>query len=124
MFCVKWGTGCVGISSALSDGSRQARGRSVRHERLSGNGKEGRLSTRRAGRRPAVSWMLSSDEHCLCGIKSTGSLEVYAEGCVIRKHREPVGRIRVMIVQERALMAGETMRMVGRTLVSFRSCFR
>jgi hypothetical protein len=57
-------------------------------------------------------------------MRSAGSLEVYAEGGVVGKHREPVGRIRVTIVQERALMAEETMWMVGRALVSFGSCFR
>jgi hypothetical protein len=79
---------------------------------------------------PVVSycWMPSSDEHCPCGMRSAGSLEVYAEGRILGRRRETgswgMCRIQVMIVQERALMVGETMRMVGRMLVSLRSCFR
>jgi hypothetical protein len=58
-------------------GQRQARGRSVRCERSSGNGKEGRSSTRH-GRGPVVSycWMLISDERSPCGMGSAGFLEM------------------------------------------------
>jgi hypothetical protein len=93
-----------------------------------GTGNRGRLSTRAMGGNhsyPVNDLLGAAWRHASGGVRA-GLVRwryAYAEGV-----ESPVswgtGRIRMMIVQERAQMAGETMRMVGRVLVSLGSCFR
>jgi hypothetical protein len=76
---------------------RQAHGRSVRCERLSGNGKEGRSSMHH-GRELDVSYP-SSDERNPCGmgrLPFTGG--AYAESHLVGRRREPDLGVRVVSV--------------------------
>jgi hypothetical protein len=68
---VKWGTGCVGISSASSDGSVSGTYRSVQCKRASANG-----NVDDRGAVVSCRWTLSNDEHSLCGMGSAGLLEM------------------------------------------------